>query len=250
MISDLKKAALSSLKGKWGLGVGTTFLYFVLPVVSMYITALVLTCMFAFSFSTIQAANFVDIIDIVDGEPKLNLTGSVSLFLGCAILILIFIALQSMFDYGYYNFTLRLAKNESTTIGNLFEGFKSKHIFRTIKLGILQTILLLLWSLLFIIPGIIKSLSYAMAFYILIEDPNCTPLEAIRRSKEMMKGHKFDLFITMLSFIGWYILGCIVGLFALFLPYLWLNPYYYTTMSHFYLNLVNRNNTGGEKTIN
>ena len=62
----------------------------------------------------------------------------------------------------------------------------------------------------------------------------------------MMKGHKLDLFITWLSFIGWFILGSLVGIFTLNLPYLWITPYYTTTVSHFYLNLVNRTNDSKE----
>ncbi|TKI23190.1 hypothetical protein FC700_31745, partial [Bacillus mycoides] len=82
-----------------------------------------------------------------------------------AIIFILYIVVQSVMSYGYYNITLGLAKNESTTIGDLFAGFKSNNIFRAMKLGILQTIFIFLWSLLFIIPGIIKFFSYSMAYY-------------------------------------------------------------------------------------
>ncbi|MBO1580567.1 DUF975 family protein [Bacillus sp. XF8] len=239
MISDLKNAALSSLKGRWGLGVGTTFLHYVIPAIGMYIIGLLVFVMFGLS------------LDLIEPEADTTSTffAELSLFIFCAIIFFIYIAVQSVISYGYYNFTLRLAKKESTTIGNLFEGFKKNNLFRSIKLGILQAILIFLWSLLFIIPGIIKFFSYSMAFYILLENPEYTASEAIKKSKEMMKGHKLDLFILWLSFIGWFILGSFLGMFTLNLPYLWISPYYNTTVSHFYLNLVNRNNTVEEKTV-
>ncbi|TKI23108.1 hypothetical protein FC700_31920, partial [Bacillus mycoides] len=82
-----------------------------------------------------------------------------------AIIFILYIVVQSVMSYGYYNITLGLAKNESTTIGDLFAGFNSNNIFRAMKLGILQTIFISLWSLLFIVPGIIKFFSYSMAYY-------------------------------------------------------------------------------------
>lgn len=91
-------------------------------------------------------------------------------------------------------------------------------------------ILIWLWSLLFIIPGIIKGFSYAMTPFILEENPELTATEAIHRSRMMMKGHKFDLFWLYLSFIGW-ILLCIL---TLGIGSLWLDPYIQTSVAAFY----------------
>ena len=87
-----------------------------------------------------------------------------------------------------------------------------------------------LWTLLFIIPGIIKAFSYAMSPYILEENPELSANEAIDRSRAMMKGHKFDLFWLYLSFIGWGFL-CI---FTLGIGLLWLMPYMQTAEAAFY----------------
>lgn len=73
--------------------------------------------------------------------------------------------------------------------------------------------------------------------------------EALKKSKEMMKGHKLDLFILSLSFIGWIIFGVAIGFFTLGIPFLWIYPYFFTTVSHFYLNLVNRDIVTEEKTV-
>ena len=89
-----------------------------------------------------------------------------------------------------------------------------------------------LWTLLLIVPGIIKGLSYSMTFYILRDRPELTPSQAIDESMRMMEGHKADLFILMLSFIGWAILATItvIGL-------IWFIPYVYTASAAFYERL-------------
>ena len=86
--------------------------------------------------------------------------------------------------------------------------------------------------MLLIVPGIIKGLSYSMTFYILRDRPELTPSQAIDESMRMMEGHKADLFILMLSFIGWAILATItvIGL-------IWFIPYVYTASAAFYERL-------------
>ena len=89
-------------------------------------------------------------------------------------------------------------------------------------LGIVwYTIWVSLWSVLFIIPGIVKAFSYAMMFFILAEHPNVGVRKAMRMSKVMTNGYKGDLFVMTLSFIGWEILS----LFTAGLLQLWLEPY-------------------------
>lgn len=90
-----------------------------------------------------------------------------------------------------------------------------------------------LWSLLFIIPGIIKSYSYAMTPYILLDRPELSPTEAIKESEKMMNGHKMDLFILDLSFIGWILLSMLTcGILILYVE-----PYMMATKAAFYLEL-------------
>lgn len=95
---------------------------------------------------------------------------------------------------------------------------------------LLMFVFTFLWTLLFIIPGIIKAFAYAMTPYILEDKPELSANQAIDLSKEMMKGHKFDLFWLSLSFIGWILLSIVtlgIGLF-------WLMPYITTSMGAFY----------------
>ena len=84
--------------------------------------------------------------------------------------------------------------------------------------------------LLFIIPGIIKSFSYAMTYFIINDHPEYSINQAITESRRMMDGHKMEYFILCLSFIGWFILSCI----TLGIGFLWLIPYFYTTSAAFY----------------
>ena len=114
----------------------------------------------------------------------------------------------------------------------LLEGFK-KNVGNAIITYILTMLFIILWSLLLIIPGIIKALAYSQVFYILAEKPDMTPTEAIKKSQEMMKGHKMRLFLLMLSFLGWFILGALafgVGIFFVL-------PYFQTTLANFYVDL-------------
>ena len=90
-----------------------------------------------------------------------------------------------------------------------------------------------LWSLLLFVPGIIKTLSYAMTNYILVDKPELSANEAINLSKDMMYSHKFDLFYLYLSFAGWFIL-C---LFTLGIGFLWLYPYAQAAQVSFYLDV-------------
>ena len=90
-----------------------------------------------------------------------------------------------------------------------------------------------LWSLLLIIPGIIKAFAYSQAMYIIAENPEMNAMDALKRSEEMMKGHKMEMFVLGLSFIGWILLGML----TLGLLYIWLLPYMNATMTIFYNNI-------------
>ena len=104
---------------------------------------------------------------------------------------------------------------------------------KSILLSFLIWIFTLLWSLLFIIPGIIKAYSYRMAFFILADNPELSAGEALQKSKEMMKGHKLDLFILDLSFIWWSLLVAITFGVAL----IYVAPYVGATQANFYESL-------------
>ena len=115
--------------------------------------------------------------------------------------------------------------------GALFAPFKQ--YARTVGAVLLVFVYTLLWTLLLVIPGIIKAYSYSVTFYILRENPEMTAGDAITASQKMMDGHKMDLFLLSLSFIGWAILASI----TFGIGYLWLIPYIYTAYAAFYETL-------------
>lgn len=134
--------------------------------------------------------------------------------------------------WGYYVMWLSVARGGTVDYGMLFDGFKDyKRIFITMLLvGIYTT----LWSFLLIIPGIVKSYSYSMTYYILADEPEMKYDAAIEKSMRLMKGHKFDLFMLDLSFIGWAIL-CLI---TLGIGFIFLAPYMETAHAKFYEDLI------------
>ena len=89
------------------------------------------------------------------------------------------------------------------------------------------------WSLLLIVPGIMKAYSYGVALYVFLDNPELSPLEAIKKSKEMMYGHRWELFVLELRFIPWFLLGII----TLGIGFIWIVPYFMTAYSEFYIQL-------------
>jgi len=134
-----------------------------------------------------------------------------------------------------YGFTLCFLQfirgSKEDTVERMFDGFKTYG--RAIGVQLLTAIFILLWAVLLIIPGIIKSFAYAMTIYISKDHPELSANECIERSMDMMKGHKWELFMLYLSFIGWFIL-C---LFTMGIGFLWLIPYVNVTVSKFYEEL-------------
>ena len=118
---------------------------------------------------------------------------------------------------------LRAIRKESLTYEALFEPITKKDFLRTVVLYILKWLFILLWTLLFIIPGIIKSYSYSMAEYIAIDNPNMKAEDCITLSRKMMKGNKFKLFLLDLSFVGWILLSIIIIFVGPFLVYAYQN---------------------------
>lgn len=125
-------------------------------------------------------------------------------------------------------FFLKLSYRDQAQIEDLFQPFHN--FVNTFFAGFLVGLFTFLWSLLFIVPGIIKGLAYAQTFFIINENPEFTGKQAIDASQEMMRGHKGELFLLQLSFIGWFLL--VLPTFGLILFYL--EPYYKATMAEYY----------------
>ena len=133
-------------------------------------------------------------------------------------------------SYGLARVTTSVVNGKpKADLNDLMKGF-TEDVSASILLGLLQTIFTVLWTLLFIIPGIVKSYAYSMAFYIQQDEQNKDWKYCLDKSQAMMKGYKGKLFCLDLSFIGWYILGALcLGVGVLFVM-----PYHETAKANFY----------------
>ena len=135
----------------------------------------------------------------------------------------------NLVTYGWQLFTLRASREEETggaeTLFSCFQQF-----WRFLLAQLLMNLFITLWSLLFVIPGIIAAFAYSQTIYIMLDNPQISPLEAIAASKQLMRGHKFEYFTLQLSFLGW---ACL-SIFTFGLLGIWLNPYMQVTMANYY----------------
>ncbi|MDL2214357.1 DUF975 family protein [Clostridia bacterium OttesenSCG-928-O13] len=130
-----------------------------------------------------------------------------------------------------YNIDL-VTKARLVQFGTLFSRFYN--FGKAFLLQLAMSLFTFLWSLLFVIPGILAAYSYAMAPYLMAQNPNLGVFEAITLSKNMMRGNRWRLFCLQLSFIGWYFLGAL----TMGIGFLWVMPYEGAAVTAFYLNLT------------
>ncbi len=166
---------------------------------------------------------------------------------------------------GYMWFHLDLKRKQNPSVKVLFQGFTVNYSRNTLTY-ILMSLFITLWSLLLIIPGIIKGLAYSMTLFILRDRPELTALQAITESRKIMNGKKKDLFLLSLSFITWFIIpflliiigsismalgydadatlifagsaSIIIGIIAMIGISIYVSPYYMTSLAVFYDDYV------------
>lgn len=126
---------------------------------------------------------------------------------------------------------LNVVNGGTPAAGDSFSGFDD--FWSAFKVTFLTGLYTFLWSLLFVIPGIIKSFSYSMSMYILAENKGKSAKECISESVQMTNGHKMELFVLGLSFIGWALLGSI----TFGIAYIWVIPYMQATYTNAYYHL-------------
>ena len=144
------------------------------------------------------------------------------------------IFIYDILQIGSAKFFLENARTGNAKVGSLGFGFTNGSYKNEVYTSFLVELRVFLWSLLFIIPGIIKAYEYALVPYILADEPYLTPEEVLSRSKNMMQGNKMKLFALGLSFIGWHLLTIVTfGLIAIF----WTNPYVYASVAEMYRKL-------------
>ena len=126
-----------------------------------------------------------------------------------------------------------VGKNKTPKIEDLKDGFDKENFSRSFVGFLRYTVFVCLWSFLFVIPGIIKSISYSQMFYLMAEDKKLDAAEAQIKSMKIMEGHKMEYFVLQLSFILWYLLvGITFGLAAIYV-----GPYTEAAKAEFYRKL-------------
>ena len=133
-------------------------------------------------------------------------------------------------EYGKaYLFLKQTRDGQPMQFGDMFRGFQDD-FGGTFLIGLMTSIFTALWSLLFVIPGIVKAYSYSMAYYIKLDHPDYGWKACIDESRRMMQGHKWERFVLDLSFLGWIIVGSL----CLGVGSLWVTPYMEATRAQYY----------------
>ena len=233
--SDFRRTAREALKGRWWLAVGAGIVASFLGVVGNGSNIEIkyennkLSVEGLGGIGSALKEGFGTVRGVIDSlTPFLMAFAVAGAIIGLAISIAMFVV-TSVVETGYANFNTRLIDNDNPEFNNLFAYFRNwKNLSLT---NLLKSLYIFLWTLLFIIPGIVASYSYAMTPYILADNPELSPSEAIEMSKEMMRGNKWRLFCLSFSFIGWDLL-CAMLTFNI--GNLWLNPYKMAARADFY----------------
>lgn len=146
-------------------------------------------------------------------------------FLSLLIIGTIMVGLSLIFLNAY--------RKDEVKIETFLEPFKKSYV-NTLVEHLLEIVFIFLWSLLFLIPGIIKSHSYAMAKFILADNPDMDGIDAITASRKMMDGYKWRFFCLRFSFFGWFILAALTFGFG----FIFLYPYILAAETAFYMDLI------------
>ena len=223
---ELRARAWNSLKGKYWLAFAAVIVAGLLMSIGT-------------SFTTLSQ-EIMNIVNGVDPSEMDNTAQIGALVLsGSALVIAIIGAVITFFvgnptQVGLCNYFIKNTDSKPA-FKEVFAGFKVKY-GRNVGALILAAIKLILWTCVFIIPGIIKSFEYAMLPYVLADNPELSSKEAFKKTNELMKGNKWRLFKLDFSFIGWYILcGLTLGLGTFFLI-----PYVEAAMAEFYVEIKNK----------
>lgn len=199
--AELKAKAKESLKGKYGNAIVVLLIVgaisFVISIISGIIGG---------------ALNFTE-------DNTKTLTSIITFFV------------MGLFYFGQYSFFLKISRNQKVEINELWS--KTNMYLPYLGVSILVGIIVGVGFILLVIPGIILALGYSQVYYIILDDEKIGITDAMKKSREMMKGHKWEFFVLGLSFIGWLLLGIL----TLGILYFWLIPYMEVTLCNFYNKL-------------
>ena len=214
--SDYRRLARESLAGNWGSAI-------LAALIAGFFGGLVCN-----SFSINIDSDDLKNINFLSPEIKRLLY---TLFAGGTVINLVHLILGGVIRLGHCTYVLKQYDRKEPAINDLFSHFDN--FGSGLCLSLLTNIYVILWTFLLIVPGIIASYSYAMAPFIMAENPQLTASQAIAQSKKMMDGYKLELWLLDLSYIGWSllcVLTCGIG-------NIFLNPYMSAAHAAFYRSL-------------
>lgn len=222
--ANFKQKAREALRGNWGKAVGTGL------VASLLGAGITAAKSVGNSAGSSSYDSISDLNGIIPEEFQLGYLLLLSILSFTAIVFtLVHFIVGGAATLGYAKFNLNLVDAKPASFADLFSEFN--RFGAGFVMQLLRTVYTFLWSLLFVIPGIYASYGYAMTPYIMLEQPELTPNEAITKSKELMYGNRWRLFCLEISFIGWILLAalltCGIGI-------LWVKPYMEAATAAFY----------------
>ena len=232
-IPSLKQSARARMKSTRPSVYGTTVFYLVISTLVSSLTFIMsgASDLYEKAYTYISLNETLTYTDLANMVP-------VPSFISVMLIIALNIAL-TLVGIGYSLYCLNVSRQQHTSYKDIFNAFE--HFGRAFLISIIQGIFIFLWSLLFVIPGIIASYRYSMSYYVMYDHPEMSAIECIRESKRLMAGNKMLLFTLDLSFIGWFLLEYIVEiitseLFMISLPLvsIFLSPYHGITTAAFY----------------
>lgn len=229
--AEIKTLARESFKEQRGIGILLYFLY--TSVISFVVGIAAMVGIIPFIGSLISLINIGGNIDSLEDMSAFitSIVSSLSFFY--ILIFAVALILTPPLQVGLYSAFLRVFRKEKTHAEDIFTKLNTR--FGRYLGGMLWTYLFTyLWSLLFCIPGIIKSYAYRMTPFILADHQEVKATDAIKLSMKMTKGHKGKLFVMDLSFIGWFLLS---GLTCGILSIVYVMPYYTSTLAGYYEEL-------------
>lgn len=218
LASDFRGWARERLSGHWGAAVGVAF---VGSLLGGGVDAL----------SGTMEISYEGEIGFVDAIPREVWAMMVTITLVTALLALV---IGGAIRLGICTFNLNLFHRREARFMDLFSNFD--RLGRGFGMQFVMGFFVFLWSLLFVIPGIIASYRYAMVPYLMAEFPELRIMDAMDESKRLMAGNKWRLFCLQISYIGWAFLSLLTG----GIGNLWLVPYQYAGDTAFYMHVTGR----------
>lgn len=198
---EIKREAKARLSGNWKIAILNLF---VVGILTTIINEVLLGI-------TGAGGGFADIMSSLNDPYTIGaemISPAASIFASFASIAVSFIS--AVFAVGYDWAILDMIDGEKLTVEGIFQAINSKRFFKVIGISIVTGLFVFFWSLLLVIPGIVKSYSYSQAYNIYKDDPEADVVGAINRSKEIMNGKKWKYFTLQFSFIVWYLIPVVL----------------------------------------